>query len=140
MHNMLNNMQLEKKNSAGFIFCIFCILQYAEYAEYVKEYATVCKTICKICIVWDRFVHLSGVSRGFNEISTESQAAPELSSSLITDHRRDSSGWDDCSGASTLLSYSCSAIQAFYPILRSAGARANKCSALISSLDGPRFV
>ncbi len=87
MQNMQNNMQ---KNSAGFIFCIFCILKYAEYAEYVKEYATVCKTICKICIfsslARERFVHLSGVSRGFNEISTESQAAPELSSSLITDH------------------------------------------------------
>ncbi len=36
-------------------------LQYAKYAEYVKEYAAVCKTICKyaflgrdlsICLVW----------------------------------------------------------------------------------------
>ena len=60
------------------MFCIFCILQYAEYAEYVKEYVAVCKTICNICIFLERFVHLAGVSRGFNEISTESQAVPEL--------------------------------------------------------------
>ena len=46
MHNMQNTM---RNNSAGFIFSIFCILKYAEYAEYAKEYATVCKTICKIC-------------------------------------------------------------------------------------------
>jgi hypothetical protein len=30
--------------------------------------------------------------------------AQTRSSSLITDHRRDSSGWDDCSGTSALLS------------------------------------
>ncbi len=48
MQNMLNNM-----------------LQYA------KQYA-------KYALFLERFVHLSGVSRGFNEISTESQAATEL--------------------------------------------------------------
>ncbi len=38
---------------------------------YAKQYA-------KYAFVLERFVHLSGVSRGFNEISTESQALPEL--------------------------------------------------------------
>jgi hypothetical protein len=37
--------------------------------QYAKQYA-------KYAFL-ERFVHLSGVSRGFNEISTEGQAAPE---------------------------------------------------------------
>ena len=61
MQNMQNNMQ---KNSALFRFCIFCILQYAQYAKYAKQYA-------------EKYVQLFGLSRGFNVISTESQAVPK---------------------------------------------------------------
>ena len=95
MQNMQNNMQ---KNSALSIFCIFCVLLYAKYAEYDKGiflhivlhifFAYCCIFSYVFCIVsciflhvififciymqnMVRFVHLSGVSRGFNEISAK---------------------------------------------------------------------
>jgi hypothetical protein len=80
MQNNMKNMQkkyakkiVQGSYSAYFAYCNMQNLQ--NMSNNMLQYA---KKICKICIFLERFVHLFGVSRGFNEISTESQAVPEL--------------------------------------------------------------
>ncbi len=95
MQNMVRNMQ---KNSAMFRFCIFCILQYAQYAEYANNM----QKNMSSCLVWvDALMWSQQKAKLFPSAGSQAHAQ---SSSLITEHQHDASGWNDCSGTSALTS------------------------------------
>ena len=124
MQNMLNNMQNNMQNMLNMS---------NNMLQYAKQYA-------KSAFFLERFANSSRVGRGFNEISTESQAVPKRRLTLM--HRAPAySRYTEMIPASGMTAAApapslpdpCSAIQAFHPFLRSSGARSSKCSSLISS-------
>jgi hypothetical protein len=113
------------------------MLQYAkQYAKYAFSWRDL-----SICLVWVEALIRSQLKAKLRPSSGSHDRAQ--SSSLITDHRRDSSGWDDCSGTSALLSSS-------MPLLCNPSFPSHSEIRLSSlqhvlgldfvALDGPRFV
>ncbi len=83
MLNMSNNMLLYAK-------------QYAKYAFFGRQLS--------LCLVWVEALMRSQQKATGKLCPSSGSHAHAQSSSLITDHRGDSSGWDDCSCTSALLS------------------------------------